>query len=160
MPGEFVLRVTTSWAPDEAWARVWDLGRHTAVIPLTRVRLDPPATALGPGVGFTGRTGVAGVGFDDRMRVVEWSPPTGDGSGRAVVDKVGRVVGGRIEVTVTPRDGSTAAPANGAVTRGALVAWRQSLRLPWLPGPLRWVEVLAAKAVAPGYHRVLRTLLA
>lgn len=145
---EFCTRVETEASPEQTWRRLWDLDRHTAVIPLTTVTAHPPATRLGPGVGFTGRTALGPVGFDDVMRVVEWSPPSDEGGGRAVVDKVGRVVGGRIEVTVAP------------LRQGSLVTWRQTVRLPWLPARLSWVEALAARVVAPGYRRTIRTLLA
>ena len=148
MRSSFVVSAETGHAPAETWARLWDLDRHTAVIPLTTVTAHPPATRLGPGVGFTGRTALGPVGFDDVMRVVEWSPPSDEGGGRAVVDKVGRVVGGRIEVTVAP------------LRHGSLVTWRQTVRLPWLPRPLRCVEALVARVVAPGYTRTIRTLLA
>lgn len=148
MRSSFVVSAETEHAPAETWARLWDLDAHTRVIPLTTVTAHPPATLLGPGVGFTGRTALGPLGFDDVMRVVEWSPPSEAGSGRAVVDKLGRVVGGRIEVTVASR------------RRGSLVTWRQTVRLPWLPARLRSVESLAARVVAPGYRWVIRTLLA
>lgn len=142
------MRIEAEASAEQAWQRLWDLDRHTAVIPLTTVTPEPPATRLSTGVCFTGRTALGPLGFDDVMRVVDWSPPVGDGGGRAVVDKVGRVVGGRIEVTVVP------------LRRGSLVTWRQMVRLPWLPRPLWWVEALAARVMAPGYRRAIRTLLA
>ncbi|MFX4287949.1 hypothetical protein ACOKS4_14935 [Janibacter sp. G349] len=145
---EFCTKVETEKSPEETWRRLWDLDRHTAVIPLTTVTPHPPATRLGAGVGFTGRTALGSLGFDDVMRVVEWSPPSDPASGRAVVDKVGRVVGGRIEVTVA------------SLRHGSRVTWRQTVRLPWLPRPLRWIEALAARVMAPGYRRAIRTLLA
>lgn len=137
------MSVETEHPPAETWARLWDLDRHTAVIPLTTVTPHPPATRLGAEAGFTGRTALGPLGFDDVMRVARWAPPES-----ATVVKVGRVVGGRIEVTVVP------------LRHGSRVTWRQTVRLPWLPRPLRWVEALAARVMAPGYRRVIRTLLA
>ena len=126
---------------------MWDLGRQAAVIPLTRVTADPPGTALAEGVGFTGRTGIGPVGFDDPMRVLVWEQP-GEGAGRAVISKTGSVIGGRIEVGIVPwADGSR-------------VTWCQYLELPWLPSPLSVLERLVARVVAPGYRMVLRRLLA
>ncbi|QBF44834.1 SRPBCC family protein [Janibacter limosus] len=144
---EFVVRVETELEPQVAWARLWDLERHTAVIPLTTVALDPPALALGEGVGFTGRTALGPLGFDDTMRVLVWEPPSASG-GRAVVTKTGALIAGRIEATF--------APSRGGKTQ---ITWRQDVALPWLPSRLSWAEGLAARAAAPGYRRVLRTLL-
>lgn len=144
--GDFVVRVETPLAPEQAWARVWDLDRHTEVIPLTTVTLESPATRLGVGARFCGRTAVGPVGFDDPMRVLVWEPPTTAG-GRAVVDKTGSVIGGGIEVMFTPVAGRTR------------VTWRQHVELPWLPSPLSGLERLAARTVAPGYRMVLGRLL-
>lgn len=147
MPGEFVLQVDAPLAPEQAWARVWDLDRHSEVIPLTTVTLRGGATALAAGVEFCGRTALGPVGFDDPMRVDAWEPPT-TAAGHAVVTKTGRVIGGRIEVTV--------APVAGGATR---TTWRQQIELSWLPSPVSWVEHLAARFSAPGYRWVLRRLL-
>lgn len=145
---EFVVRLESEHPPAVAWARIWDLERHTATIPLTRVALDAPAVELAEGAGFTGRTALGPLGFDDTMRVAQWRPATQDEGGVAVVDKTGRLLGGRIEVEVTP---------SGV---GSEVIWRQRVRLPWLPAVLRPLESLAALAAAPGYRLVLRRLLA
>lgn len=148
MPGEFVVTVDTPLTPAQAWARVWDLDRHTAVIPLTTVTVDSPATALAEGATFCGRTGIGPIGFDDPMRVVAWEPPTADG-GRAVVTKNGSVLGGGIEVTFAP------------VARGGTrITWRQQVELPWLPSPMSRLEPLAARVAAPGYRMILNRLLA
>ena len=143
MRSSFVVSAETGHSPAETWARLWDLDRHTVVIPLTTVTPHPPATRLGAGAGFTGRTALGPLGFDDVMRVETWAPPES-----ATVVKVGRVVGGRIEVTVAP------------LRHGSRVTWRQTVQLPWLPARLRWVEALAARVMAPGYRQVIRTLLA
>lgn len=142
-----MVQMETELEPHVAWARLWDLDQHTAVIPLTTVTLDAPALALAAGAGFTGRTALGPVGFDDTMRVVVWEPPT-TGEGRAVVAKSGALIGGRIEVIVVPFIGG-----------GAQITWRQDVQLPWLPSRLSRLEDAAARLAAPGYRRVLRTLL-
>ncbi len=144
---EFIVRMASRHPPARAWARVWDLDRHTQVIPLTTVTPDPPDTALAEGVGFTGRTSLGPLAFDDMMRVTRWRPPTRAEGGHAVVVKTGRLLGGRIEVAVAPASG------------GSVLTWRQSVELPWLPSSLSWVEGLAARGAAPGYRAVLRRLL-
>ena len=98
-------------------------------------------------LGFTGRTAIGPLGFDDTMRIVQWRPPTDDVGGAAVVDKVGRLLGGRIEVEVTP------------FAAGSRIMWRQRVRLPWLPSRWTWVDGLAARVAAPGYRTVLQRLL-
>ncbi|CAM4019955.1 hypothetical protein [Janibacter anophelis] len=158
---EFIIDVETDLPPAVAWERLWDLDRHTATIPLTRVTVDAPSTQLGEGVGFTGRTALGPLGFDDTMRVEMWRPPAPQATapstapqatGRAVVVKTGRLLGGRIEVELVP-------PSAGD-GRGSAVHWRQEVRLPWLPRPLRWIEAIGARLVAPGYRWVLGRLLA
>lgn len=145
---EFVVQVETEQPPVAAWERIWDLDRHTEVIPLTVVALEPPATALAEGAGFAGRTALGPLAFDDTMRVEVWSPPTEGGVGHAMVVKTSRLLGGRIEVEVAP------------VADGSRTTWRQSVVLSRLPVPLRRLEGLVARLAAPGYRLVLRRLLA
>lgn len=147
MTGEFVVVVETPLTPAQAWARVWDLDRHSEVIPLTVVSSEPPGTALAAGVRFGGRTALGPVGFDDPMEIVVWEPPA-TAAGCAVVAKAGRVIAGRIEVAFTPTDGG-----------GTRITWRQVVQLPWLPLPLSPLEHVVARLVAPGYRTVLRRLL-
>lgn len=144
----FLVDLEVPLDPEIVWSRLWDLQRHTEVIPLTTVTPDPPATVLADGVEFRGRTGIGPIGFDDTMRVTRWDPPSTTGPGRAVVEKTSGVLGGRIEVEVTD------------VGPGSRVVWRQELRLPWLPAPLRILESVAARLAAPGYRQVIRRLLA
>ncbi len=144
---EFHLRLETDLTPAQAWERLWDLGRQSATVPLTDVSLDPPATRLGEGAVFTGRTSLGPFGFEDPMRVTTWSPPTTTEGGVATVMKTGRVVGGRIEVRVDP------------LRHGAVVQWRQQVALPWLPATAHPLEAVAARVAAPGYRWALRRLL-
>lgn len=144
---EFIIWLRSSRTPRQAWDRVWDLERHTQVIPLTTVTLDPPATELAAGVGFTGRTVLGPMAFDDTMRVTQWHAPTDAEGGHAVVEKTSRFLGGRIEVGVAPH------------LCGSAITWRQGVVLPRLPSPLRWVESVAARGAAAGYQVALRRLL-
>ena len=75
MRSSFVVSAETEHTPAETWARLWDLDRHTAVIPLTTVTPNPPATRMGAGAGFTGRTALGPLGFDDPMTVTGFDPP-------------------------------------------------------------------------------------
>ncbi len=88
------------------WAAVVDWRRHSAWIPLTRVRVltapdgpgDPASSSgdpRGAGVRLVGRTGFGPLAFDDVMEVVRFDPPgAGAGPGRCEVRKLGRVIRG------------------------------------------------------------------
>lgn len=120
--------------PAQVWERLWDLERHTLAIPLTTVGDGP----LDEGVRFTARTGLGPVGFDDVMVVRLWQEPH-----RAVIEKVGPVLGGRIDATLTPA---------GPDTR---IRWEQSYAVRGLPDHL---AAVAAPTVRAGYLRVVRTI--
>ena len=120
--------------PEEVWARLWDLDRHTSAVPLTTLH----GGSLGPGAIFTARTGVGPLGLDDDMAVVQWEPPH-----RAVVDKTGRVLRGSIEVTLRPA---------GPDTR---LRWHQSYGVTRVPDALARV---AAPAVRAAYLLALRRI--
>lgn len=120
--------------PEDVWVRLWDLGRHTAAVPLTTVH----GGSLGPDATFTARTGVGPVAVDDDMHVLEWEPPH-----HAVVDKTGRVLRGTIEVDLRPA---------GADTR---LRWRQRFGAAGVPDAL---ARLAAPAVRAAYLRALRRI--
>ncbi|MFK5634445.1 MULTISPECIES: SRPBCC family protein [unclassified Ornithinimicrobium] len=134
MTAGFELELHVPDPPDVVWARLWDLDRHTASVPLTRV-----AGRVGPGERFVARTSVGPLGFDDVMVVRSWEPPR-----RAVVDKVGRVLAGRIEVDVVP-DGP-----------GTVVRWRQEYGAPLVPDR---VAALGAPLVRSGYRRSLARIV-
>lgn len=125
-------------APQRVWARLWDLDRHTATIPLTTVR-SVDGRPLRAGSRFVGRTGVGLLGFDDRMFVREWVPPR-----RAVVEKVGWPLRGRIVVAVEPY-GS-----------GSWVRWSQTYSVWGLPGVLIG---LAAPLLERGYQTMVARII-
>lgn len=124
--------------PGVVWGRLWDLGRHTAQIPFTRVA-SADGRPLGPGQRFTGRTALGRIGFDDDMVVRRWEPTR-----YAEIQKVGRLLRGRIEVTLGPEGG------------GSRLEWRQEFAA-------RGVPSLLARAVAPmvggGYRRTVRRII-
>lgn len=133
----FELELLVPGPPDEVWGRLWDLRRHTETVPLTVVR--GPAPHLGST--FVARTAVGPLGFDDVMEVRAWEPPH-----RAVVVKVGRVLGGQIQAVLT---------SDGA--GGTRLRWRQEVAATGVPDAL---ARLAAPAVAAGYRRSLLRITA
>ncbi|WP_066638467.1 SRPBCC family protein [Serinicoccus hydrothermalis] len=132
----FWFDVLVPGPPEQVWGRLWDLERHTAAIPLTTALGGP----LGPGAGFVARTRLGPVRIDDEMVVREWSPPA-----HAVVEKVGRPLGGRIEVSLR---------AAGPDTR---VRWEQGYAVTGVPDAL---AALAAPAVRAAYLRAVRQITA
>lgn len=146
-------------AAAEVWERVTDWPAHGGRVPLTRiVGVSDPAT--GVGAGFTARTGVGAVGFDDPMEVVAWSPPApGRPVGRCRLVKRGRVVLGWAEIEVhgpqaPPRPGGDAGPDAG---RGPVrVVWREELGVRGVP---RALDPLVARSARVVFARVLDGLL-
>lgn len=132
----FELELLVPGPPDEVWDRLWDLGRHTEIVPLTVVRGPVPHQ----GSTFVARTAVGPVGFDDVMEVRTWDPPH-----RAVVAKVGRVLGGSIEARLV------ADPA------GTRLLWRQEVAATGVPDVLARLVVPAVRA---GYRKALRQITA
>lgn len=132
----FELELLVPGAPEEVWARLWALERHTEAVPLTVVR----GPALRAGSSFVARTAVGPVGFDDVMEVRAWDPPH-----RAVVAKVGRVLGGSIEARLV------ADPA------GTRLLWRQEVAATGVPDVLARLVVPAVRA---GYRKALRQITA
>jgi hypothetical protein len=142
---EFTITRASSRPAGATFARLVDWDAHSAAIPLTR--LSHTGTP-GRGQRFVARTGWARWGFDDPMEVELLRPPTGDRPGDlpglVEVRKTGRVVAGTVRWTVTPAPG------------GAVVEWRQVLRIPWLP---RWLDPLVGVAGRVAYAAGLRRLL-
>ncbi|MFE6164612.1 SRPBCC family protein [Streptomyces sp. NPDC056486] len=127
----------SSLPADEAWRRLTAWERHADVVPLTRitVRTPPPS---GEGTVFVARSGIGPVGFDDAMEVVTWRPAPaadgGGGGGLCRLEKRGSFVTGWAEIEVSPRAGA-----------GSAVAWREELRVRWLPRIFDGVLVAAAR---------------
>ncbi|WP_298888413.1 SRPBCC family protein [uncultured Serinicoccus sp.] len=131
---EFWFDVLVPGAPEQVWERLWDLDRHTAAIPLTTTLGGP----LAPGARFVARTRLGPVKIDDEMVVRLWEPHR-----HAVVEKVGRLLTGRIEVTLRPA---------GADTR---LRWEQRYAVAGVPDAL---AALAAPAARAAYLRAVRQI--
>jgi hypothetical protein len=90
------------------WSVLVDWPQHGDWAPLTKVKLTT-ARAEGVGAGFSARTGLGPLGFDDPMTVTVWQPPAGDAvgdaAGRCEVQKHGRVIHGRAWFDVVPLAG-------------------------------------------------------
>lgn len=134
----FRLVVDAPGTPDEVWARLWDLDRHTAAIPLTRVSIHD-AAVLHHASRFTAHTRLGPFTLDDQMVVRCWDPPC-----RATIDKVGAPLVGTITVTLAP---------HGARTQ---LVWHQSVRINHIPDAL---VRLAIPALALGYRVALGRIL-
>ena len=131
----FEVHLLVPGPPEQVWARLWDLDRHTAAVPLTTVSAGASSPVLREGARFTARTALGPVRIDDDMLVRSWEPPR-----HAVVDKVGRLLSGRIEVHLR---------AEGADTR---LRWTQTFGAAWVHDALAgW----AARPVRAAYRRTL-----
>ncbi|MFJ9632224.1 SRPBCC family protein [Streptomyces sp. NPDC091280] len=142
---DFRLERTAPLPLEEAWRRLTEWPRHGEVVPLTRVTvLTPPPT--GEGTVFVARSGLGPLGFDDRMEVTVWRPPTEDEPGLVRLEKRGRVVLGWAEIEVRPGPGGR-----------SRVVWHEELRVRFLPplldGPLRWA---ARSMFGRAVNRLLR----
>lgn len=141
----FEIDLLVHGPPQQVWDRLWDLRRHTAAVPLTRVRREQAPggrvaehAPLDLGATFTARTGLGPLAVDDVMVVQEWEPPR-----HAVVVKTGRVLRGTIEVTLRPA---------GRDTR---LRWVQTYGVPVVPDTLAGVVHPAVRAA---YTRTLRQI--
>ncbi len=130
----FEISRSTSLSAVQAWDRLTDWERHSAAIPLTSVTRWP-GSATGVGSGFTGRTSLGPVGFDDPMEVTFWQPPEGDRPGVCRIVKHGRVVVGWAVLVVTP-EGS-----------GSTVTWREEADIRFGGALLRRPNAIVGKAV-------------
>jgi hypothetical protein len=141
--GLFVVERRSPLPVAEAWRRMTDWERHTATVPLTRIRVvTPPPDAVG--TVFVARTGVGRAGFDDPMRIARWEPPADGGPGFCRLQKTGRIITGWAEIEVR---------ADGT---GSLVRWREELRVWRLPRALDAVTARTGRLV---FGRAVDTLL-
>ena len=131
----------------DVWASLADVASHR--LPLTTVHSDPGP----PGVGwqFSGVTALGPLRFSDDMIVTRWHPPGSPGwpaSAQYAVVKVGRVLGGWAEVTLSePQQGWTQ------------VVWREEI----VPHPHalgRLARPLVDAAVKAMFSRALNSMLA
>jgi hypothetical protein len=117
-----LLRIerTSALPAAQAFARITDWARHSEHIPLTTVSVtsDPPA---GVGTTFVGRTGLAGIGFDDPMTVTQWQPPQEGSPGRCRLEKTGTLILGWAEIEVQVQGD------------GSRVVWTEEVSIQGLP---------------------------
>lgn len=125
-----VVRYTSQLEAADAFARMTDWKRHR--VPLTTITVTPR--------GFTARTAIGPVGFDDPMEVTRWEPPH-----RVDLQKRGRVVRGSATITVEP-DGS-----------GSVVTWDEDVSVIGVP---RFVDPIVSRLLRLMVSTVLRRLLA
>ncbi|WP_371493973.1 SRPBCC family protein [Kitasatospora sp. NBC_00374] len=140
-----LLRITrrSPLSAAEAWRRMTDWERHAGPVPFTAIRVTS-ASPRGLGAGFTARTAVGPVGFDDPMEVTRWQAPQPGRPGLCRLEKRGAVVTGWAEIEVRPQPD------------GSVVQWREDVRVTALPrlfdGPTAWCGRLL-------FGRVMRRLL-
>lgn len=108
----FTLTRESTLLPADLWMRVAALQEHAATVPLTTTLADSGEPAVG--WGFTVRTAVGPIHFDDTMVVEVWDPPR-----TWRVRKTGRLRGWA-EAVVSPYAG------------GSRLSWTEEL---WLGGP-------------------------
>lgn len=123
------MRYITALSRDEAFAAVTDWRRHR--VPLTRITVTD--------VGFTARTGIGPVGFDDPMEVTLWDPPR-----RVVLHKRGRVIRGDATIEVVEHG------------TGSAVTWDEDVQITGVP---RWADPVVRPALRAMISLVLRRLL-
>ncbi len=142
----FEIHIDSPLSAPDAWGKILDLRAHSVVIPLTTVTGETlDAAGLSVGSTFNARTAVGPAGFDDPMVFDEVVQPTETSAGQARIRKEGRLIQGRIDLTVTPRPG------------GSAIVWRQDIavnRVPTLADP---VVALVARGA---YGSTLKKLLA
>ncbi|MET9868340.1 SRPBCC family protein [Streptomyces sp. NPDC006129] len=141
---DILLERTVPLPLDEAWRRVTQWRRHGDVVPLTRVRVEPPAPTR-RGTLVVARSGVGPLAFDDPMEITVWQPPQDGAAGLCRLEKRGRVVRGWAELEVRPGPGGR-----------ARVVWREQIRVRPLPSLFDGVLRRSARYV---FGRALNRLL-
>ncbi|MER6710943.1 MULTISPECIES: SRPBCC family protein [unclassified Streptomyces] len=141
---DILLERTVPLPLDEAWRRVTQWRRHGDVVPLTRVRVEPPAPTR-RGTLVVARSGVGPLAFDDPMEITVWQPPQDGAAGLCRLEKRGRVVRGWAELEVRPGPGGR-----------ARVVWREEIRVRPLPSLFDGVLRRSARYV---FGRALNRLL-
>ena len=113
---KFSLQKQINLSSAEAWRRLVDWEGHGKWIPMTKVDVDPNDKTR-----FVAWTGVRPLVLEDRMHQLteNWNGTEGD----SLVAKLGPVLVGEAEFSVKP----------GSAPDTAIVAWREDVRVPYLP---------------------------
>jgi carbon monoxide dehydrogenase subunit G len=128
-------RVAVAAPVEVAWEALTDWQSQSGWMVLTNVTVDPGGHRVGERLDAF--TGVAGVGFHDRMEVTRWDPPR-----RVEVAHLGRVVRGAGVFEVRPAPG------------GAWLVWIEDLDL-----PLGVAGRLGFAVLRPAFQLMLRRSL-
>lgn len=110
MPALHLVRETTA-PPSVVWGVLTDFTAYGRWMPLTRMRVDAGEPRVG--WGFAGVSGLGPVSFSDSMVLTRWDPPGQGTPATFRVVKTGRLLGGWVDVTVTP------------TSAGSRVDWRE-----------------------------------
>jgi hypothetical protein len=124
----FSLEKELKLSSAEAWRRLIDWEGHGKWIPMTKVDVDPNDRTR-----FVAWTGIRPLVLEDRMHQLteNWDGTQGDSR----VAKLGPVLVGEAEFSVKP----------GSAPQTAIVAWREDVRVPYLPKFLSPLVGWAAK---------------
>lgn len=124
----FDADVTLAMPLERVWAELIDWGGHGRWIPMTRVDVDPTDPNR-----FIAWSGVGRLALEDRMHATNI---TFDGTrGTCHVEKLGPVLVGFAELTVTTAPAGTAA--------GTRVQWHEDVLVPYVP---KFLTPVVAKA--------------
>lgn len=127
----FDADVTLDLPIDRVWAELIDWSGHGRWIPMTRVEVDPQDPNR-----FIAWSGIGRLALEDRMHATDLAF---DGSrGTCHVDKLGPVLVGFAELTVTVAEGATA----GSTPR-TRVQWHEDVMVPYVP---KFLTPVVAKA--------------
>lgn len=122
------MRYLTHHGGPAAFAIVTDWERHR--VPFTRIRTTD--------AGFTARTGIGPIGFDDPMEITHWDPPR-----RVELRKRGKIIRGDATIDVE---------TSGS---GSVVTWTEEVRVAGVP---RWCDAVVARLLTGMISLVLRRL--
>jgi len=111
----FTIERAVAASPRQVWEVITDWAGYSRWMPLTTMRVDPGPTRVG--WSFAGMTGIGRWRLHDVMLITDWSPPAETGPGTFRLVKVGRLLAGWAEVSVSPISG-------GAQTR---LLWREDI---------------------------------
>ena len=93
------MKRSTTASVDDVWAVASDWSLHGNYFPLTHMTVaDEPA---GVGQHFTAVSKLGPLAMPDPMVVTQWSPPHNGGPGSFAIRKLGKVLSGTVDFTVT-----------------------------------------------------------